>query len=86
MPHDAALRAITRTPARVWGIADRYGSIETGKDADIVIWSGDPFEFSTNVERVFIRGIEMPKDTRQNDLLQRYRRVGDETLPAAYRR
>ncbi|MGH7470295.1 MAG: amidohydrolase family protein, partial [Longimicrobiales bacterium] len=57
MPHEAALRAVTLEPARVWGIADRYGSIEPGKDADLVVWSGDPFELTTLVERVFIRGV-----------------------------
>ncbi|MGH7460862.1 MAG: amidohydrolase family protein [Longimicrobiales bacterium] len=86
MPHDAALRAVTLNPARLWGIADRFGSLEPGKDADLVIWSGDPFEFSTQVDRVFIRGIEMPKETRQTELLQRYRRIELVELPAAYRR
>ena len=86
MPHDAALRAVTLNPARLWGIADRFGSLEAGKDADIVIWTGDPFEFTTQVDRVFIRGIEMPKDTRQTDLLQRYRRIESLEQPAAYRR
>ncbi|MEX2284595.1 MAG: amidohydrolase family protein [Gemmatimonadota bacterium] len=76
MPHEAALRAVTLGPAQLWGIADRYGSIEPGKDADLVIWSGDPFELSTTVDRVFIRGVEMPKETRQTELLMRYR-----TLP-----
>lgn len=75
MPYEAALRAVTLTPARIFGIADRYGSIEAGKDADLVIWSGDPFELTTQVERVFIRGIEMPKTTRQRELLERYRRI-----------
>lgn len=69
----AALRAVTLEPARVWGVADRLGSLETGKDADVVVWSGDPFELTTNVERVFINGVEMPKDTRQKQLLERYR-------------
>jgi imidazolonepropionase-like amidohydrolase len=73
MPWDAALRAVTLTPAQVWGIADRYGSLEPGKDADVVIWSGDPFELSTTVDRVFIRGIEQSKETRQTELLRRYR-------------
>ncbi len=85
MPHEAALRAVTLEPARVWGIADRYGSIEPGKDADLVVWSGDPFELTTLVERVFIRGVQMPKDTRQTELLQRYRQVGQPGLPPAYR-
>ena len=77
LPYDAALRAVTLTPARIFGIADRYGSIEPGKDADLVIWSGDPFELTTLVERVFIRGIEMPKSTRQRELLERYRRISN---------
>ena len=73
--HDAALEAVTLAPARLWGVADRIGSLEVGKDADVVIWSGDPFELTTNVEAVFIKGQEMPKDTRQRQLLDRYRVV-----------
>jgi len=86
MPYDAALRAVTLTPAQVWGIADRYGSIEVGKDADVVVWSGDPFELSTTAERVFIRGVSMPMETRQNDLLRRYRQLDGAGLPPAYRK
>jgi imidazolonepropionase-like amidohydrolase len=73
LDRDAALRAVTLEPARVWGVADRVGSLEVGKDADLVVWSGDPFELTTNVERVFIKGVEMPKETRQRQLLERYR-------------
>ncbi len=71
----AALRAVTLTPATVWGIADRTGSLEIGKDADLVVWSGDPFELTTAAERVFIRGREIPKDTRQKALFERYRTI-----------
>ncbi len=81
MPYDAALRAVTVNPARIFGIADRYGTLEPGKDADVVVWSGDPFELTTLVEHVFIRGAEMPAETRQRDLLRRYR-VLDGTPPA----
>jgi imidazolonepropionase-like amidohydrolase len=84
MPWEAALRAVTLGPAQVWGIADRYGTIEAGKDADLVVWSGDPFELLTSAERVFIKGREVPPDTRQRELLRRYRKVG-EPLPPAYR-
>jgi imidazolonepropionase-like amidohydrolase len=73
LDREAALRAVTLTPARTWGIADRTGSIEPGKDADLVIWSGDPFELTTAADRVFIRGQEMPKDTRQKALFEKYR-------------
>ena len=42
LPHDVAWRAITIYPAEIMGIADRVGSIEVGKDADVVIWESDP--------------------------------------------
>lgn len=69
----AALRAVTLEPARVWGVADRLGSLEVGKDADVVVWSGDPFELTTSAERVFIAGREMSTDTRQKQLFEKYR-------------
>jgi imidazolonepropionase-like amidohydrolase len=71
----AALQAVTLNAARIWDIADRTGSIETGKDADVVIWSGDPFEVSTSAEHVFIRGTEIPMQTRQKALLEKYRTI-----------
>ena len=83
MPHDAALRAVTINPARLWGIAERYGSLEVGKDADVVVWSGDPFELTTTVDHVFINGREVSKETRQRMLFDRYRRVGG-AMPEAY--
>jgi imidazolonepropionase-like amidohydrolase len=79
MPWDQALRAVTLTPAEVFGISDRYGSLEAGKVANVVVWSGDPFEFSTGVEHVFIRGKEVPLRSRQTELLERYK-----TLPPKY--
>jgi imidazolonepropionase-like amidohydrolase len=75
MDRDAALQAVTLTPARLWGVADRVGSLEVGKDADVVIWSGDPFELTTGTEHVFIKGVEVPRDTRQRALLQKYRQL-----------
>jgi imidazolonepropionase-like amidohydrolase len=79
LDRDAALQAVTLVPARLWGVADRTGSLDVGKDADVVVWSGDPFELTTTAEHVFIRGVEMPRDTRQRLLLQRYRDIA--TLP-----
>jgi imidazolonepropionase-like amidohydrolase len=80
MTREDALRAITLTPAEVFGVADRVGSLQPGKDADVVIWSGDPFEFATQPEHVFIRGREVRGPTRQDLLEQRYK-----TLPPNYR-
>ncbi|HET7697112.1 MAG TPA: amidohydrolase family protein [Vicinamibacterales bacterium] len=74
LSRDAALEAVTLAPARLWGVSDRLGSIEPGKDADLVIWStADPFELTGGAERVFIKGREMPTETRQRALLKRYR-------------
>ena len=58
----AALQAITINPARHAGIADRVGSLEVGKDADIVITDGCPFEVSTTVKHVFIDGKSVSAD------------------------
>ena len=54
-----ALRAVTLTAAEILGVADRVGSLEPGKDADIVVFSGDPFHYRTRVARVFIDGREV---------------------------
>lgn len=56
MDKDIALRAITLTPAEILGVADRIGSLEAGKDADIVILSGHPLDTFTQVEMVLIEG------------------------------
>ena len=73
LDREAALRAVTLEPARVWGVSDRLGSLDVGKDADVVVWSGDPFELTTGPEHVFIAGREMSKDTRQRQLFEKYR-------------
>ncbi len=75
MTWDQALRAVTLSPAEIFGVADRYGSLAAGRVADVVVWSGDPFEFSTAVEHVFIRGREMPLRSRQTELLDRYKKL-----------
>jgi imidazolonepropionase-like amidohydrolase len=79
MTWDQALRAVTLTPAEILGVADRYGSLDAGKVANVVVWTGDPFDFSTGVEHVFIRGRDIPLRSRQTELLERYK-----TLPPKY--
>ncbi len=61
-----ALRAITQMPAEIIGVGERLGSIEVGKDAHLVVFSGDPLEFTSVVERVFIDGI--PAYDRSEDI------------------
>ena len=83
LPWEVALRAVTLAPARAFGAGDTHGSLEPGKVGNVVVWSGDPFEVSTRAEAVVIRGRIVPPRSRQTELLQRYRTLGD--LPPAYR-
>jgi imidazolonepropionase-like amidohydrolase len=75
MSHDDALRAVTLGPATILSIGDHVGSLTVGKDANVVVWSGDPFELSTNVEHVFVRGREYRDRSRQDQLTERYRHL-----------
>jgi imidazolonepropionase-like amidohydrolase len=59
LDRDTALRAVTITPARIMRVADRIGSLAPGKDADVVIWSGDPFDVMSRVEAAYIGGREV---------------------------
>jgi imidazolonepropionase-like amidohydrolase len=56
LPEDIALRAITIEPAKLLGIEQRVGSLVVGRDADLVVLDGDPFEFTTNVQAVIVDG------------------------------
>mgnify|MGYP006273317945 FL=1 len=56
MDREEALKAITINPAEILGVDDRVGSIKEGKDADLVVFDGDPFDFDSKVEKVFING------------------------------
>jgi imidazolonepropionase-like amidohydrolase len=79
MSWDDALRAITLAPAEILGVSDRVGSLDIGKAANVVIWSGDPFEYATQPERVFVAGKDTRVVTRQEQLTTRYR-----NLPVKY--
>ncbi len=73
MPYAAAMAAITTNPARVFGLGDQFGSLEVGREADVVVWNGDPFEPITQPQHVFVRGVEQSLNTRQQQLRDRYR-------------
>jgi imidazolonepropionase-like amidohydrolase len=59
LDRDEALRSVTINPARMLGIDDRVGSLAEGKDADVVVWSGDPLDVMSRAQRVFIEGREV---------------------------
>ena len=56
MPRDAALRGVTLTAAQILGVADRVGSLEKGKDADVLILNGDPLAATSRIQRVILKG------------------------------
>lgn len=73
---DDALRAVTLTPAEAFGVAATVGSLAPGKAANVVVWSGDPFEFATRPEHVFVKGEPVLAKSRQDLLSERYRTPG----------
>jgi imidazolonepropionase-like amidohydrolase len=79
LPWDDALKAITETPAEIFGVADRIGSLQPGREANVVIWDGDPFEFATRAVAVYVRGQKQNDVSRQDLLTKRY-----ETMPPSY--
>jgi len=72
MGREEALRAVTQTPAEIFGVSDDYGSIEVGKKANLLIADGDPFETSTNILGVFIDGFNVPMTSRQIELYHEF--------------
>lgn len=72
LPPEAALRAVTLEAAEVLGIAADYGSIERGKVANLVVLTGDPLQPLSRIERVYIRGREVPPTSHQTELRDRY--------------
>ncbi|MBI3350206.1 MAG: amidohydrolase family protein [Burkholderiales bacterium] len=75
---DDGLRALTLAPAEAFGVADKVGALAPGMDGNVVVWSGDPFEFATRAEAVLIKGRRVEGPSRRDELQQRYR-----TLPPA---
>jgi imidazolonepropionase-like amidohydrolase len=61
---DDALKTITLNPAKLLGVEKRVGSIQKGKDADLVLFNGDPFEYLTKVCGVFIEGVAVKEGCR----------------------
>jgi len=72
LPYDEALKAVTINPAEIWGVADKLGSLDAGKVANIVVATGDPLDVKTDVRRVFVNGQEMPMTSRQTRLRDEY--------------
>ena len=73
LPKEEALKAVTIYPAEIFGVADRIGSIETGKIANLIVTDGDPLEIVTQVKHLFINGRQVPLTTRHTELYEKYK-------------
>lgn len=73
LPKDVALKAITIFPAQIFGVADRIGSLEPGKIANVIVTDGDPLEIVTHVRRLFIGGEDISLETNQTLLYEKFR-------------
>jgi imidazolonepropionase-like amidohydrolase len=69
---EEALKAITIVPAQIFGVADKYGSLEKGKVANLFIADGDPFEMKTRISHLFIRGWNVPLESRHTLLYDEF--------------
>lgn len=73
LPNDEALKAITLYPAQIFGIADRVGSLEVGKDATLIVTTGDPLDIRSSVEMEFIQGRKIDLRSKHTILYEKYK-------------
>tara|TARA_R110002012_G_scaffold519_1_gene2357 strand:+ start:291201 stop:292496 length:1296 start_codon:yes stop_codon:yes gene_type:complete len=81
---DEAFAAISSVPAEIMDMGGQLGSLKAGRKADVVIWTGDPLELSTQVEKVMIDGVDQSLSNRQMRLRDRYSNPTPGALPKAY--
>ena len=81
LPHQVAIKSITQTPARVFGLSE-MGVVAPGKIANLVLWSSDPFELQTTLEALWIGGSLQPTTDRQLELAKRYLNQSGQPTPA----
>lgn len=73
LPVDDALKAVTLYPAEIMGVGNRAGSLEVGKDATLIVTTGDPLEITTHVKSAYVQGRSVDLNDRQQRLWQKYR-------------
>ena len=73
LPRDEALKAVTLYPAQILGVGDRLGSLEVGKDATLIVTSGDPLEIMTQVEAAYIDGRPVDLSNRRRGCYEKYK-------------
>jgi imidazolonepropionase-like amidohydrolase len=73
LPKEEALKAVTIYAAEILGVADRIGSIEVGKLANLIVTDGDPLEIRTHLKHLFINGRAIPLTSRHTELYEKYK-------------
>jgi imidazolonepropionase-like amidohydrolase len=73
LPKEEALKAVTIYAAEILGVADRIGSIEQGKIANLIVTDGDPLEIRTQIKHLFINGRAIPLTSRHTELYEKYK-------------
>jgi imidazolonepropionase-like amidohydrolase len=73
LPKDEALKSVTLYPAQIMGVADKFGSIEVGKVANLVVTDGDLLEAKTNTKYLFIDGRPVPLGTKHTELNDQFK-------------
>lgn len=72
LPKEEALKAVTIYPAEMLGIDDRLGSLEAGKQADVIVTDGDPLEMRTEVKHLFIAGEKVDLTSKHRALFEKF--------------
>ncbi len=73
LPSEEALKAVTLYPAKLLGVDDRIGSLEVGKDATLIVTTGDPLDIPTHVTAAYIQGREVSLNDRHKRLWEKYK-------------
>lgn len=81
MPAEVALAAITRVPARLAGAGQRYGTLEVGKSATLLLLDGAPLEATTHVKQAWIDGRAIQLESHQTQLRDKYRQKYEQPAP-----
>jgi len=80
LSEEEALKALTINPARILGVDNLVGSLEEGKLANVVIWSGNPIQMRSRVENVIIKGKEIPLTSFQTRLRDKFEKIVSERM------
>jgi imidazolonepropionase-like amidohydrolase len=72
LPPEAAMMAVTKNAAEIWGVGDQIGSVEEGKWADLLVTDGNPLETKTQITKLFIKGKPVDLDNKQKALYEKY--------------